>query len=91
MSDDPIGTITGTATFDAVDVIPQDGEKVRVRGQYGQSETVYETDHDRLYIAGAQAALSEGTLSLHAGEGSWLWVKATDDELRITKEKPENE
>lgn len=88
MTDDAIGTITGTATFEAVDVMAQDGEKVRVRGQYDQSETVYETDRDRLHIAGAKASLTDGTLSLHAKEGEWLWVEATEDELRITKEQP---
>lgn len=86
-----IGTITGTATFDAVDVESHDDSTYWVAGRYQDSTTTYEVPHDALYIAGSQAFLNGGTLSLHADDGECIWVEATEDELRITKEKRDNE
>jgi len=86
--DDVIASIEGTATFNHV-IIYREGEMVRLAGTYSEeSETVYEGPPGCIFIEGMQMVVGDSeAVTLEANEGEWIWVEATEDELRITSEK----
>lgn len=90
MSDDTdiIGSITGTATFDHVHINREPNRYV-VTGYYQQSETPYGVPHGKLRIDGLSIAVND-TATIDSDDGEYVWVKATDDILNITAEKPDS-
>jgi hypothetical protein len=91
MSDEIIGSITGTATFDWVEVAPKEtegGMKANVIGYYDGSTTAYRCDLDRVRIGGLKLRSLHDVLQLEP-EDRPVWVEATDDLLLIQDEKPE--
>ena len=92
MGDKSIGTITGTATFEMVEILKQESGKVRGVGAYMEDSTTYETDKSRVRIGGMKLNYLEHSMALEPTEDKkFIWVEATEDELRITFEKPEDE
>lgn len=92
MSDDIIGSIEGTATFEIVEILKEKSGKARVVGTYHGSTTTYETDLHRVHIGGMPLNYLDHSLALEPpGDENYLWVEATKDELRITEERPSDE
>lgn len=87
MTDNSIGTIEGIATFERVSVNPA-GNYVRVIGEYDGDRTTYETHQDRVFIGGMSLDLIHDEFWLRPQDGDYLYVWATEDELRISEEKP---
>jgi hypothetical protein len=88
MSEDPIGTITGVATFEKVAVCKAERGRVRVFGDYQESRTTYETHQDNVFIEGLSLDLIHDEFWLRPEEGNFLYVEATEDELRVTERDP---
>lgn len=88
MSDD-IGTATGVATFEKVAVCAADGGRVRVIGDYKDSRTTYQTHQDNVFIGGLSLDLIHDEFWLRPDEGTFLYVEVTEEELRITEDKPD--
>lgn len=91
MTDDVIGSIEGTATFETVDIHTDPEGHYRVQGSYHGDKTTYQVPKDCLYIGGFSANLfSEGSLTLQpTDDEGWVWVEATEDALYITEEERE--
>lgn len=87
MTEDPIGTITGVTTFERVSINP-DGNYVRVIGDYDGDQTTYETHISNVFIGGISLNLIHDEFWLRPKEGDYLYVEATEEELRITEEEP---
>jgi hypothetical protein len=89
MTDDIIASITGTATFERVEVHPTDDDDhpFRIDGFYEDSVTSYGVPDDGdLQIGGLSVTSLHGPLVF---EADVVWVEATDDgTLSITKDKP---
>lgn len=84
--------ITGTATFQSVDIRPGDGGLIEVSGYYHGDVTTYEAPPDAVYIGGLPVTDVGGLLTLEPTEGeNYLWVESTGDELHITKTERDNE
>ncbi|QIR31266.1 hypothetical protein M1M18_gp034 [Halorubrum virus Serpecor1] len=93
MGDDTIGTITGKATFQHVSIF-REGEKVRVLGTYmGDDTTTYEAPPGSVRIGGLEVMVGdeEAVTVTPTEEDGWVWVTATEEELLITNEEPEDE
>lgn len=85
MTDDVIGTITGTATFEAVELLKQDNNKIRVVGTYTGDSTTYETDADRVRLFGNKIVYLEHSMAFQADDGEYIEVEATEERLLIGK------
>lgn len=89
MTEDKIGTITGTATFEQVIIKEGDSGRAIVVGEYSGNRTAYETEVNRIFVSGLQLGKIDGKLMFKPEEkDGWVWVEATKEELRITTEKP---
>jgi hypothetical protein len=89
MTDDTIGTIEGIATFNWVEINTDKHQSVvRVHGYYEGSTTTYETDRERVRVGGMTIQMTFDSMKLEPTEGNYLYVEATEDELRITEDKP---
>jgi hypothetical protein len=86
--DDIIGTITGVATFEKIAVSKASGGRVRVHADYGESETIYEAHQDNVFIGGLNLDLIHDEFWLRPEDGKFLYVEATEEELRITEDNP---
>lgn len=91
MSDDVIGSIEGTATFQKVKVRQYDGDRIEVAGKYHGDETTYSAPPDSVFIGGMNVSQLSDKLVLEPRDDDYLWVEATEDELRITKDKPNDD
>jgi hypothetical protein len=92
MSDDIIGSITGTATFDYIVVSEKDYGRVEVIGVYGEDTTHYTCAEERIRIGGFPIRQMEGYFELKpVDDDDWVWVEATEDKLIISTEKPGDE
>lgn len=84
MTDDTIGTITGTATFEAVEILKQSDTKVRVVGSYMGDTTTYETERSRVRLFGNKFDYLEHSFAIRPeGDDEWIEVEATEDRLLI--------
>jgi hypothetical protein len=90
MGEDIIASISGTATFERVEVHPTDDDDhaYRVDGFYDDSVTSYGVpEAGELHIGGLSVSSAHGPIVF---EGSPVWVKATETgTLHITAEKHE--
>lgn len=92
MPDDIIGSVTGTATFEVVKIRPSvdDDDRIEVAGRYLDSHTTYSAPDDEVFLGGLQLTELAGKLCVeHPDDDGWVWVEATETELRITKENPD--
>lgn len=82
--------VTGTATFNKVDVEPLgDEDTVEVTGYYIAEETSVTTYRGSpVYIDGMKVGTTGGQLTLHGDE--WIYVHSTGDELFISSSKPDD-
>ena len=91
--DELIGSVTGTATFERVEVESSDAEGAafEVTGYYDEEPTVYRTP--RLQVGGLEVTGAiEGTLTVEPeDEGGWVWTVAEEDVLSLDSEKPEED
>lgn len=85
MTDDVLGTITGTATFETVELLKVDDGKMRVVGVYHGDSTTYETDANRVRLFGHEIMYLEHSMAIEADENEWIEVEATKDRLYIDK------
>lgn len=92
MSDDTIGTVTGTGTFNHVSVY-RENDMVRVLGTYTDGgTTLYEAPPDSVRVGGLEMMVGdEEAVTLTPPDDEWVIVEATEDELRITKSTSNNE
>lgn len=86
MDDDPIGTITGTATYDEV-VLRSDGERVHAEGRYHDDTTTYSAPADAVYIGGLRVGEIDGEVRIKPGDDDVVWVEATETELLLKESK----
>lgn len=90
MDEDITASISGTATFERVEVHPTDDEDhaYRVDGFYDDSVTSYGVPEEgTLHIGGLPVSSAHGPIVF---EGRPLWVEATENgTLHITAEKPD--
>lgn len=91
--DNVIGSIKGTATYEKVKIGSERDGYYHVEGIYGESKTIYQVPNGFLYIGGLEAdPHTNSVLTLEPeDDDGWVWVEATEDDLRITKEEPDNE
>lgn len=87
MTDDIIGSITGTATYERVAITPGDN-RVEVIGIYLGDKTTYAAPHGKVYIGGMELDLIHDEFWLTPEDGDFLWVESTGEELYITEDKP---
>ena len=83
MTDNVIGTITGTATFETVELLKQDDGKMRVVGAYHGDSTTYETDANRVRLFGKEIMYLEHSMAIQADDGEYIEVEATEERLLI--------
>ena len=94
MSDDIIGTIEGTATYESVRITRQpDSDRLQVAGEYdGNPEaTIYGVEPGHLFVGGLQFNMENGSMTVTIEpptDNEFVWVEASETELRITKENP---
>ena len=93
MTEDVIGAIQGTATFEKVIIRPGDDDRVHIEGDYMDSTTTYSAPPYQTYIGGVRIGDVEGQFTLLPNDEieGWVWVEAKEDELHITMEEPEDE
>jgi hypothetical protein len=89
MSDDIIGSITGTATFEWVEVSPVEGsDTVRVIGYYHGDTTTYQCDRERVNISGLALRQIHDSFQLEPEGDGPVWVEATEERLNVSSDKP---
>lgn len=84
-------TITGTATYDRVEVRPRpdtDVNEVEVVGYYKGETTTYRSP--LVFVDGLEVATEgQGEILLSPDERDWVWVVATKERLTISSAKPQ--
>lgn len=89
--DEIIGTIEGVATFNWVEIDTDKHQSVvRVHGYYEGSTTTYEADRERVRVGRITIQMAFDSMKLEPTEGDYLYVEATEDELRITEDEPKD-
>lgn len=82
------GTISGTMTFDYVEIAPkEDTTTVVVIGTYDGDLTHFECDQSQVLVGGLRLRAMFDAIQLEPEDkDGWVEVEATPDELRITSE-----
>lgn len=63
---------------------------MEIAGKYHGDGTTYTAPEDSVFIGGMKLSqLSGSKIVLKPANDDYLWVEATEDELHITNEKPE--
>lgn len=90
--DSPIATITGTATFNSVEIKPQSDATTNVTGYYHGDTTTYNVPPGCLFIGGLPVEFDgENSVAINPeADDEWVWVTATEDHLLISDEEPED-
>lgn len=91
--DNTIGSITGTATYESVEIEPQPDGTTHVTGYYMGDATTHNVPAGCLFIGGLPVEFDgENSVAINPdADDEWVWVTATEDHLLITKEEPEEE
>ncbi|ERG96206.1 hypothetical protein [Haloquadratum walsbyi] len=85
---DILGAITGTATYEKVEIEVQNS-RYKITGEHQGSEVVYKVPHGCLQIEDMHVELAEESIiTLTAPAETFIWIDRIEDTLNITRENP---